>query len=81
MTGDGEDNAQSSEEVGNHIGKQRVQMIWTEETLKIIQNKTPKSTHMNKNFYRKGLWDKIQIPPGGFWEKDNTNGYLFKVLV
>lgn len=68
MAGNMGDNPQSSEEVGNQAGKQRVQMIWTEETLKIIQDKTPKNTHMKKNFYRKGSWDKIQIPPGVFWE-------------
>lgn len=50
MTGEREDSPQSSEEVANPVGKQRVQMIWTEEALKKIQNRTPKCTYTKKKF-------------------------------
>lgn len=45
MTEHGEDNPQSSEEVGNQVDKQRAQMIRTEETLQKVQNMTPKSIY------------------------------------
>lgn len=56
VTGEGEDSPQSSEKVAGQVGKQRVQIIWREETLK-------KQGQRNSSLsvYRKGLWGKISI--------------------
>lgn len=81
MTGEGEDSPQSSEEVANQVGKQRVQIIWKEEAEKNTKQDPQVYLHEEKIFYRKGLWDKIQMLSGGFWEKDSVSGYLSEVLV